>query len=148
LVCECSRKVYKRRGGWARAAAALAAVTAVITALVPDWIEVVFGTHDHNDGSLEWVGHLVGLHRDGDGAGSSCSAVADDGAARDLAIPHTRSRFLPIMAVTVVMSLLLAWIGCFSPGVSIQEQAPDWLIDVEVISFITSNMIILGFRPS
>jgi hypothetical protein len=32
-----------------------------------------------------------------------------------LAIPHTRSRFLPIMAVTVVMSLLLAWIGCFSP---------------------------------
>ena len=38
-----------------------------------------------------------------------------------LAIPHTRSRFLPIMAVTVVMSLLLAWIGCFSPGVGIQE---------------------------
>ena len=62
-----------------------------------------------------------------------------------LAIPHTRSRFLPIMAVTVVMSLLLAWIGCFSPGVGIQEQAPDWLIDVEVIFFVTSNIVICLF---
>jgi signal transduction histidine kinase len=59
-----------------------------------------------------------------------------------LAIPHTRRRFLPIMAATVGMSLLLAWAGCFSPGVGIQEQAPKWLVDVEVIYFIASNMII------
>lgn len=46
----------RRRARWELVLAVVAALAAIVTAIVPDWIEAVFGVDpDGGDGSLEWI---------------------------------------------------------------------------------------------
>lgn len=60
-----------------------------------------------------------------------------------LAIPYVRRHFQLVTIGTVVFAVAVALVGRLSTGVGIEQEAPGWLVDLEVILITLVNSTVL-----